>query len=68
MPGISDVELKTAMEELLRDTPHYKGKRVEAWAAVLDAEAEAFARREKEQRALLSANKMPVKAAQTAIL
>lgn len=63
MPGVSDVELKIAMEELLSETPRYKGKRIEAWASALDAEAEAFAKREKERSALLSANKLPVQAA-----
>ena len=63
MAGVSDIELKIAKEELLSDMPAYKGKRVEAWASALDAEAEAFAKREKQRSALLTANKVPVQAA-----
>jgi hypothetical protein len=64
MAETSDVGLKIAMEELVNGAPRYKARSVGAWAAALDAEANAFAKREKERAALLNANRLSAPAAQ----
>ena len=48
-----------AMAELLNDTPHYRGRRDEAWAHDLDVQAADFAKRAKDAKTLLDANRSP---------